>query len=83
VFGVSFKASLKSNFCTDLPTQNTTRNNRVNSHTQNTTALQPNEFSIAMHRLLVINKVVVGFPQRKPFSRSTANFAVTVYKCER
>jgi len=34
------------------PTQNTTQNNRVNSHTQNTTALQPNEFFIAMHRLL-------------------------------
>ena len=54
-----------------------------NSHTQNTTALQHNEFLIAIHPLLVTNKEVVGFPQRKPLPRSTANSAVTVYNCGR
>ena len=70
-----FKTSLEPNSCTDQPTQN----NRVNWHTQNMAELQPNEFLIAMNRLLAINKGMVYFPQRKQLPRSTANSAVTVY----
>jgi hypothetical protein len=41
---VPFKTSLKSNLRTVQVTQTTTQNNCTISHTQNTTALQPNVF---------------------------------------
>jgi len=39
MFGVSFATSLKSNFCTTLPTRNLPGNNPIISHAQNKTAL--------------------------------------------
>lgn len=44
LLGVSFITRLKSNLCTSITTQNTTRNNYVITHTQNTTAFQPSLF---------------------------------------
>jgi hypothetical protein len=55
LLGVLFVTSLKSNLRTALTTQNTTENNCIISHSQNTTALQPNVFLTGTHRLLVIN----------------------------
>jgi hypothetical protein len=44
LLGVSFIKSLKSNLCTSLTTHNTTENNCIISHAQDTTAFQPNVF---------------------------------------
>jgi len=52
LLSVSFVASLKPNLCTGLTTKNTTTNDCIFSHAQNTTALQPNVFPNGMHRLL-------------------------------
>jgi hypothetical protein len=52
---------LMSNLCTSLTTQNTTENNCIISHAQNTTALQSNLFLTGIHRLLVRNKGWSGF----------------------
>ena len=56
LLGVSFVRSLKPNLCTAQTTQNTTQNNCIISNAQNTTALQPNVYLAANHRLLVTNK---------------------------
>ena len=56
LLGVSFVRSLNSNLCTGLTTQKTKENNYITSHTQNTTALQPNIFSTAVYRLVVTHK---------------------------
>jgi hypothetical protein len=40
-----------SNVCRTLTTNNTTEKQSVNSHTHNATALQPNVFQTALHRL--------------------------------
>ena len=44
LFNVSFITSLKSNLCTALTTRNSTGNNCVTSHAQNTTAFQLHVF---------------------------------------
>jgi hypothetical protein len=49
---VQLTASLKSNLCTVLTTLKTTK--IINSHVQDTTALQPNVFWTAIHRLLAV-----------------------------
>ena len=51
-----FKLSLKSNVHTALTRQNNTEIWCINSHAQDTTALQPNVFLTGLHRLLVTNK---------------------------
>ena len=56
LFGVPFITSLQSNLNNALNTQNTTGNNCMISHAQNTTALQPNTFLAGIHRLLFTNK---------------------------
>lgn len=48
--------NVKSNLCKALTTQNTTENNCIFSHAQNTTVLQPSVFLNAIHLLLVRNK---------------------------
>jgi hypothetical protein len=78
LLGVSFTTSLKRNLCTALSKQNTTENNCIISHAQNTTALQPNVFLTGIHLLLVTSKGRSVFFQRKPLLRSTANSTVTM-----
>jgi hypothetical protein len=65
-FFSSFRTSRKSNLRTALTTQNTTEHYTVLSptHTQNTTALQPNVFLTRTHLLLVTNKVRLPFPEQ-------------------
>jgi hypothetical protein len=62
LFFFLFITSLKSNLCTALTTQNTTKNNCINSHAQNTTALEFYLFLTRIHRLLVTNKTLSPFP---------------------
>jgi hypothetical protein len=50
LLGAPFIASLESNFCTALSTQNNTGNNCIISQAQNKTALQPNAFVTGIHR---------------------------------
>lgn len=48
--------SLNENLCTNLAICNTTQNNRINSHKQDTTAIQPTAFlTVIQVFLLVIN----------------------------
>ena len=47
---------------TILITHNTTQNNCISSHAQNTTALQADVFFTGIHRLLVTNKERSAFP---------------------
>jgi hypothetical protein len=54
----------KSNLCIVLTTQNTTENNCIISHAQNTTALQPNVFLSRIHRLLCTSKGRSRFPSQ-------------------
>jgi hypothetical protein len=44
LLAVSLVTRLKSNSCTALTTQNSTKNNCIFSYIPNTTALQPNDF---------------------------------------
>ena len=64
---VSLIASLKSNLCTALTTHNSTENNCIICHAQNTSAVQPIVFLSVIHRLLVTIKGVggVGCLQRR------------------
>jgi hypothetical protein len=78
LLAVSFITSLKYYLCTALTTQNTTENNCIISHVQNTTALQPILFLTGIHRLFVTKKGQSDFPESKPLSRSTANSTVAV-----
>jgi hypothetical protein len=59
---VSFITSLKSNLCTALTTRNSTGNNCVTWHAQNTTAFQPNVFVTVIYQLLFASNGYMDFP---------------------
>jgi len=62
LLGVSFITSLKSNLCTSVTTQNSTRNNYVITHTQNTTAFEPRLFLNLKMRVTGHTQGSIGSP---------------------
>jgi hypothetical protein len=78
LLGVSFITSLKSNLCTTQTIQNITQNNyyftRLKHGCTSSEYIFKWNTSVIGHR-----QRAVGFPQRKPLPRSSANSAVTVY----
>jgi hypothetical protein len=75
---VSFLTSLKSSLYTALSIQNTTENNCIISHAQNTTTLQPNVFLNWNEWVAGHNQGAVAFLKRKPLPRSPANSTVNI-----
>ena len=67
LLGVSFIRNVKSSLCKVPTTQNTTENNCVFSHAQNTTVLQPGVFLNGIHLLLVTNKGRSTLPSTNNF----------------
>ena len=62
LLGISFITGLKSNLCTSITTKNTTINNYVITHTQNTTAFQPSLFCNLKMRVTGHTQGSVGSP---------------------
>jgi hypothetical protein len=62
LLGVSFITNLKSSLCTSVTTQNTTGNNYVVTHTQNTTAFQSSLFCNLKMRVTGHAQGSVGSP---------------------
>ena len=71
-----FITRLMSNLCTALTTCNIIKYNRIISHAQNTTELQPNALVTGLHRLLLTNKGRSSFASTK-IPRSTAKSSVS------
>ena len=71
---VSFITSLQSILCSVLNTQNTTDNNGIISHAQNTTALQPDVFLITVY-LSLFSDNGRPFPNCKQMSRSSTHLS--------
>jgi hypothetical protein len=67
LLGVSLITTLKSHFCTAVPTQNATENSCNISYAQNTTAPQPYVFLTGIRRLLLTNKGRSAVPSVKNF----------------
>jgi len=67
LLGFSFITSLKSTLYTSLTTQNSTGNNCVISHAQNTTAFHPNVFVTGIYHLLLESKEQLNFPNSDYF----------------
>jgi hypothetical protein len=80
---VSFITRLTWSFCIALASENITNNNCITLHSQNTTALRPNQFTIGIRRLLVTNKGRSAFPRTNNWLESTAHSRVKCLKQSR